>query len=203
MKTAPMVPAAPWRSVIDAVLWFHPATPAARDALAPELSQRAGLPLTLGALVTYREGPVGPYDEIIGAPLLLWPLVGHVPFIAVDSEPSVEGGRGNWALPKVLASFDGDVGRPGRATARGEGWAVAVTTSARKRRLPFAGSFRCVQVWPDARPREFSVRVRGRAGLGHAEVEHDAASPLAEWLDAGRHPAIVFSGVQHVLVPRA
>ena len=198
-----MVPAAPWRSVIDAVLWCHPATPAARDTLAPELSARAGLPITLGALVTYREGPVGPYDEIIGAPLLLRSLVAHVPFIAVDSERSIAGGRGNWALPKVLARFDGDVGRPGRATARGAGWAVAVTTTARQRRLPVVGRFRCVQVWPDATPREFSVRVRGRARLGHAQVEHEAASPLGDWLVAGRHPAILLSGIQDVLAPRA
>ena len=198
-----MIPAAPWRSVIDAVLWCHPATPAARDALAPELSERAGLPITLGALVAYREGPVGPYDEIVGAPMLLRPLVAHVPFIAADSAPSIAGGRGNWALPKVLARFDGDVGRPGRATARGEGWAVAVTTTARRRRLPFAGTFRCVQVWPDGTPRAFSVRVRGRARLGHAEVEHEAASPLAAWLVAGRHPAILLSGIQDVLAPRA
>ena len=197
-----MVPAAPWRSVIDAVLWCHPATPAARDMLAPQLSARAGLPITLGALIAYREGPAGPYDEIIGAPLLLRPLVGHVPFIAVDSEPSIAGGRANWALPKVPARFDGDVGRPGRATAVGDGWAVAVTTTARRRRLPFAGSVRCVQVWPDGRPREFSVRVRGRARLGHATVEHGRVSALADWLVAGRHPAILLSGVQDVLPPR-
>ena len=198
-----MIPAAPWRSVIDAVLWCHPATPAARDALAPELSERSGAPITLGALVTYREGPVGPYDEIVGAPLLLRPLVAHVPFIAVDSERSIAGGRGNWALPKVLARFEGDVGRAGRATARGDGWAVAVTTAARKRRLPFVGSFRCVQLWPDGTPREFSVRVRGSARLGHAQVEHEVASPLAEWLAGGRHPAILLSGVQDVLAPQA
>jgi hypothetical protein len=197
-----MIPAAPWRSVIDAVVWCHPATPAARDALAPELAERAGLPMTIGALVTYREGPVGPYDEIIGAPLVLRPLVGHVAFIAVDSEPSIAGGRGNWALPKVFARFDGHVGRPGRASARGEGWAVAVTTTARRRRLPFVASVRCVQVWPDASPCPFSVRVRGRARLGHAEIEHQAASPLADWLVAGRHPAIVLSGIQDVLAPR-
>lgn len=198
-----MVPAAPWRSLIDAVVWCHAATPAARDAPARELSERAGLPITIGGLVTYREGPVGPYDEIIGAPLLLRPLVAHVPFIAVDSELSIAGGRGNWALPKVLARFDGDVGRPGRATACGEDWALAVTTTARRRRLPFAGSFRCVQVWPDGHPREFSVRFSGRARLGHAEVAHEVDSPLADWLVPGRHPAILLSGLQDVLAPRA
>jgi hypothetical protein len=197
-----MVPAAPWRSTIDAVLWCHRATPAARERLPAQLAGRAGLPVTIGGLVSYREGPVGPYDEILGAPTLLRPLVAHVPFIAVDSELSVAGGRRNWALPKVPARFDGSVGRLGRATAAGDGWAVAVNAAARPRRLPFIGSFRCVQVWPDGIAREFSVRVRGRARLAHAEVEHVAASPLAEWLVAGRHPALLLSGVQDVLAPR-
>lgn len=196
-----MVPAAPWRSVIDAVLWWHPAVPAARGMLPPQLLGRAGLPVTIGGLICYRDGPVGAYDEIVGSPLLLRPLLAHVPFIAVDSETSVAGGRGNWALPKVLATFEGEVGRPGRAMASGDGWALSVTTRARPRRLPFAGAIRCIQVWPDGRPREFSMRVRGRASLGHAELEHRAASPLGEWLVAGRHPAIFVSGTQDVSPP--
>lgn len=196
-----MVPAAPWRSAIDAVLWCHPATPAARGRLPAQLAGRVGLPLTIGGLISYREGPVGPYHEILGAPILLRPLVAHVPFIAVDSRRSIAGGRGNWALPKVPARFEGEVGRPGTSTATGDGWAVAVTATARRRWLPFAASVRCVQVWPDGRPREFCVRVRGRARLGHAEVAHTALSALTEWLVAGRHPAILVSGTQHVLAP--
>lgn len=197
-----MLPAAPWRSVIDAVLWCHPATSAARAMLPPQLVERAGLPVTIGGLVSYRDGPVGPYDEIIGVPMLLRPLVAHVPFIAVDSQRSAAGGRGNWALPKVLASFDGAVGRPGRCAASGDGWRLSVTATARERRLPFAGILLCVQVWPDGRPRRFSMRVRGRASLGHAEVEHHSASALGDWLVAGRHPAILLSGTQDVSPPR-
>lgn len=198
-----MVPAAPWRSAIDAVLWWHPASPAARRALAPQLAEQVGLPVTIGGLISYREGPVGPYDEIVGSPLCLRPLRGHVPFIAVDSERSVAGGRGNWALPKVLGRFSGEVGRPGRSTASGDGWALSVTVTARPRRVPFAGTIRCVQVWPDGRPREFAVRVRGRASFGHADVEHLVASSLGEWLLPGRHPAILISGTQDVAPPRS
>lgn len=197
-----MVPAAPWRSTIDAVLWWHAASPAARGLLAPQLVEDAGLPLTIGGLLSYRDGPVGPYDEILGSPVCLRPLRAHVPFMAVDSERSVAGGRGNWALPKALARFGGEVGRPGRSTASGDGWALSVTVSARPRRMPLAGTIRCVQVWPDGRPREFSVRVRGRARLGHADVEHHVASALGEWLVAGRHPAILISGTQDVSPPR-
>lgn len=198
-----MAPDAPWRSVIDALVWCHPATSAARGLLPEQLVPRVGLPLTIGGLVSYREGPVGPYDEILGAPILLRPLAAHVPFIAVDSERSIAGGRGNWALPKVLASFDGDVGRAGRSTAEGDGWALSVTAGARTRRLPFFGIFRCVQVWPDGCQREFRVRVRGHARPGHAEVVHGAASALSDWLVTGRHPAILISGIQDVLAPSA
>ncbi|HEV2059964.1 MAG TPA: hypothetical protein VGR11_11455 [Solirubrobacteraceae bacterium] len=126
-----------------------------------------------------------------------------MPFIAVDSERSIAGGRGNWALSKVLASFDGEVGRPGRSVAAGDGWALSVSATARARRLPFGGVVRCVQVWPDGRPREFSVRVRGRARLGHVEIAHGTASSLAEWLVAGRHPAILIAGTQDVSPPRS
>ena len=30
---------------------------------------------------------------------------GHIPFIVVDSLPSIVGGRANWLLPKALATF--------------------------------------------------------------------------------------------------
>ena len=50
------------------------------------------------------------------------PLLTHVPFLGVDSEQSIAAGRGNWALPKVLAEFEGDPGLPGLVTVRGDGW---------------------------------------------------------------------------------
>jgi hypothetical protein len=200
------VPPAPWRSEIDAVLWWHRATPAARDRLPPALAGRAGLPVTLGGLIAYRRGPVGPYREVFGTPLMLrgGPALSHVAFMAVDSAPSVAGGRGNWALPKELARFDGDAGRPGRVTARGDGWALAVTARARPRAVPAYARFSCAQVWPDRSVRDFAVSVRGRARVGSVEVGHeDPASPLAAWLVAGRHPAVLVSGAQLVTPARA
>jgi hypothetical protein len=194
------VPPAPWRSEIDAVLWWHRATPAARTRLPSALAGRAGLPVTLGGLIAYRRGPVGPYREVFGAPVLLrgGATLTHVAFMAVDSAPSVGGGRANWALPKELAWFDGDAGRPGRVTARGDDWAVTVTTRARRRSVPAYGRFASAQVWPDGAVRAFTVRVRGRAWAGSVDVEHPAGSPLAAWLAAGRHPAVLVSGVQVV-----
>jgi hypothetical protein len=199
-----VIPAAPWHSAIDALLWFHAATPDARGALPRTLAARAGMAITIGGLISYHDGPVGPYGEVFGAPVMLRgaPLLSHVAFMAVDSEDSVVGGRRNWALPKVLASFEGAPGRAGTVTARGDGWSLRVTATARTRRAPFLGTFRCSQAWPDGRIRDFTVRMRGRARLGHAEVRHGVASYSTSWLVAGRHPAILISGTQDVCAPR-
>jgi hypothetical protein len=197
------VPPAPWRSRVDAVLWWHRATPDARGQLPPELAGRAGLGVTLGGLISYRSGPVGPYGEVFGTPVMLrrGPLT-HVPFMAVDSAPSVAGGRGNWALPKELARFEGDPGTAGRVLARGEAWAMEVVASARPRALPAWARFRCAQVWPDEVVRTFAVTMRGRARAARVEVSHPLDSPLAGWLRPGRHPAVLVSGLQVVTPAR-
>lgn len=202
--TPPEIPPAPWHSRVDALLWLHRAAPAARAVLPPALAARAGLPVTIGGLISYRDGPVGPYGEVFGAPLMLRgaPMLSHVPFMAVDSTASVAGGRGNWALPKELAEFDGDPGRPGAVTARGDGWELRVTTTARTRRLPLALRMLAAQVWADGEVRTFSVTLRGRARLARVEVEHLAGSPLADWLVEGRHLAVLLSGRQDVSRPR-
>ena len=205
MRDPAVIPAAPWRSLVDALLWAHPATPAARAALPRQLANRGGAGITIGGLIRYRDGPVGPYDEVFGAPLVLRtvPPLSHVAFMAVDSQRSVIGGRQNWALPKELATFDGRPGQPGAVVAAGGGWQVRATATARGRRLPFFAGFRCEQVWPDGATRAFAVWMRGRARLGHVEISHGTPSPLAEWLSEGRHQAILVRGRQHVSAPRA
>ena len=200
----PEIPAAPWHSAVDALLWLHPAAHGVRDALPPPLAARAGLPITMGGLISYREGPVGPYGELFCAPVMLRGglLLSHVAFMAVDSERSVAGGRGNWALPKELASFDGDPGTPGVVTATGEGWRSRVTATARARRAPFALTVRGAQLWPDDGVRVFSVRFRGRARLARVVVEHDTPSPRTGWLAEGTHLACFVSGTQDVSRPQ-
>lgn len=201
MPTSP--PPAPWRSLVDAVVWFHRAMPQARATLPPELAGRGTLPVTTASLVAYHRGPVGPYGELLASPVLLRGGLGsgHVPFIAVDSPASVAGGRRNWALPKQLATFDGAPGRPGRVLVEGDGWALEVTTRARSRRLPLLGTGRCTQVWPDGIARTFGVTMRGRLQAGWVEVDHRPGSPLTALLRPGRHPALLVSGVQLVEPP--
>jgi hypothetical protein len=162
-----MIPPAPWTSQVDAVIWL----------------QRA--PLALAGLISYREGPVGPYGEAFVAPL--GPRGAQVTFMAVDSEPSLAGGRANWALPKQMVSFDGDPGTPGRVTVAGDGWTLAATTRARRRAFPAYGVFVCAQPWPDGVTRGFRVAIRGRARMGSVEVD-----------GRGRHAAVLISGRQVV-----
>jgi hypothetical protein len=90
-------------------MWMHRASAAARDQHQRGLDCDRALPLTVAAFLRYKEGPVGAYDELLAMPNVLLRrrrLSLHVPFIAVDSEASIAGGRGNWALPKTLAEFE-------------------------------------------------------------------------------------------------
>lgn len=190
------VPApAPWDTVLDAVVWFHRAAPGAADHLAPELRGRRTLPVTVGALISYRETPVGPYGEVLGSPVLLaeWPLpASSVPFIAVDSQASVAGGRTNWQLPKTLARFAWP------KLAEGDGWSVRATVRPRRRSFPVAAALRTRQTADEA----FTTRARARARLATVELETRGAS-LPAWLRSGRHAALVLEDARvHVGAPR-
>jgi hypothetical protein len=164
---------APWDTVVDAVVWWHRAIPGAA-AHAPV--RGPALPVTVGAMIRYRETPVGPYHELLGSPMVVGGAA-SVPFIAVDSEPSVRGGRENWNLPKVLAEFDWP------REASGDGWALRARVRARPRRLPVRLAF------PTRQPGLiFWSRVSGTARVGSVEVETDG---VPGWLLPGRHAALI------------
>jgi hypothetical protein len=164
------------------------------------------MPLTIGALIRYRETPVGPYHEVLASPTLLAGARGPeavVPFIAVDSLPSVHGGRENWALPKTLARFEWPATPRGgfELDAEGAGWSVHATVRPRARRLPFAAMTRNRQLTPAGGEITFASRWRGRARLAAVELETRGPT-LPGWLCSGRHPAIVLEGAS-VLVGAA
>jgi hypothetical protein len=191
---------APWDTVLDAVVWFHRAAPGAADRLPRGLRGRPSLPVTVGALIRYRETPVGPYREVLASPVLLTGPRGpeaSVPFIAVDSPASVVGGRENWALPKTLARFEWpDEPRGGfELDAEGSGWSVHATVRPRARRLPLAAIGRNRQVTPAGTEVTFDSRLRGRARLATVELETRGPT-LPGWLRSGRHPAIVLDGAR-------
>jgi hypothetical protein len=190
----------PWTTVLDAVVWFHRAAPTAADHLPGRLRGRRALPVTVGALIRYRETPVGPYHEVLASPALLLGGRGPeaaVPFIAVDSLPSVHGGRENWALPKTLARFDWPAEPRGgfELDAEGEGWSVHATVRSRPRALPFAAVTRNRQVTPAGEEIVFDSRWRGPARLASVELETRGPT-LPGWLRSGRHPALLLEGAR-------
>jgi len=191
---------APWSTVLDAVVWFHRAAPGAAERLPAALRRRPQLPVTVGALIRYRDTPVGPYREVLASPSLLLGPRGPeacVPFIAVDSPASVHGGRENWALPKTLARFDWPEEPRGgfELDAEGRGWSVHATVHARPRRLPFAATSRNRQVTPAGDEITFASRWRGRARVASVELETRGPT-LPGWLRSGRHPALVLDGAR-------
>jgi hypothetical protein len=162
-------PPAPWDLTAAVIGWVGPPAPADVE----------GRPVaTVGGMVSYSSTPVGPYDEVFGLVALLrgTRVYGHVPFMAVDSEASVAGGRGNWWLPKTLAGFSG-AAADRRMRAEADGWRVSVTARALGPALPAASRFLLAQPRSDGteavsrgggsarvRPALVRVRVQGDAG---------------------------------------
>lgn len=207
-RAAPESPPAPWSTRLRAVVWWHPATPSGREAM-PGPTPGATLPLTLSALVRYAGTPVGPYGEVLTSPALRlapWrPPTGHVPFIAVDSEASVRGGRANWALPKVLSQVMWD-GRHAAAAA-GEAahgtWRISGAARPRGPRLVVPVAARAWQ--PLAEGTEtLDALVTGLALLRLARVDVTVEGPAAPpWLREGTWPgAVVERARVRVAAPR-
>lgn len=182
-------PPAPWDCRVRAVVWVQRGT-----VRLPAGSSHAALPLTLGAVVEYLDSPVGPYREVFAGPLVragARPAV-TVPFIAVDSLPSVHGGRAHWGLPKAFGHFGGDLDD---VAVTGDGWSVGVRARSVGPPVPLVASFANVQSAGRA-----TVRVRGRGRA--ARVRVDAVGPtLSDWLGAGTHAGVV--GCGRLVVGRA
>jgi hypothetical protein len=99
------VAVAPWNVTGSVISWTHEVDDTAR-AVYPNAIRPDRVALAAWALVRYADSPVGPYDEIALTLLGDGGVRGHIPFIAVDSLPSIVGGRANWLLPKVLGRFE-------------------------------------------------------------------------------------------------
>lgn len=181
----PESPPPPWPADVRATIWWHRATSEGR-ALLPQKS----VPVTLVMVVDYRSSPVGPYREILASPVLRRPGNGlgalprmSVPFIAVDSDVSVHGGRTHWNLPKVLADFGGDV--LGSSSASGDGWAVHADAKGIGPAFPIKGALGFAQP-VDEELALAGAKLTGKARL--ARVKVDAHGPsLTSWLRPGTH----------------
>lgn len=196
-------PPPPWPCRVEAVLWWHRARPAARLVLPAALPAGAGPAYVVGAFVRYLDSPVGPYDEVIGAVLpgprgLRRPGL-HIPFIAVDSLHSVQGGRARWALPKALASFSRTSPAPGddeEVVADGDRWRVAARPRPVGPRLPVVGRLPGTQVDAEGRTVRSTTTGYGLARLARVAVQVGtdlAGEPgsIAGWLRSGRHHGLV------------
>lgn len=204
----PNLAEAPWTCRCDAVLWFGRGGAAARQALPPML--RGGRALAvIGGMVRYRETPVGPYDEVlglVGSRSGLTPF-GSVAFMSVDSEASLVGGRTNWAMPKTLGAFDGDIGGGKLVTATGADrtrWRVSVTPKVVGPAVPVRSRGLARQEFPGGRVGTSRLVARGRIRPALVTVEVDSEGPLPTWLRPGRHLGAVAESVTFTLEePRA
>jgi hypothetical protein len=205
-------PAPTWRTRVEAVLWWHRAVTAAGAAAgaAPggSLAGRRVSWVTVGAFVRYLDSPVGTYSEVFASPVLVAGRRGvpsvTVPFIAVDSIPSIHGGRAHWALPKVLASFEfsGSASSAEGALSRADGddWSVSGRLTARGPRLPVAGVLPAIQPFPDGSARTSLVKQWGRMRPGRFEVAV-TGSALQPWLLPGRHRCVEITGATMLVGP--
>ena len=174
-------PAPPWPCRVRAVVWVQRSR-----CPVPGPTGRAW-PLVLAAVVQYLDSPVGAYREVFAGPLVrgLHRPVLHVPFIAVDSLPSVHGGRAHWSLPKALASF---AGAWPATTVTGDGWSVRVDATTSGPRLPVAGPLPTSQ---DGRVAVARLSGRGRLARVHVEAQ---GPTLSGWLGTGTHLGVVADG---------
>lgn len=194
-------PPAPWDCTSTGIVWWARGRAVRSSSVAALLP--AGRPaVAIGGMISYATTPVGPYHEVFGGVAL---RAGRgvdvtIPFMAVDSRDSVVGGRQNWSLPKVLASFTGEPGAGTTTTATGDGWTVAVTARPVAPRIPVRMSGRVVQRWPDGSVRAAMLSGRGRSRLAVVSVAvTSSVGDLPSWLRPGRHLGALLSDVRFEL----
>jgi hypothetical protein len=196
---------APWTTSGPGLVWMHRATPDARAHLQAGLSYDRALALTVAAFLRYERGPVGSYDELLAMPNVLLRerrLSLHVPFIAVDSEPSIAGGRENWALPKALAEFEWlqRGGLTQHVTAHGEGGSAEARLLWSGPRIPLWLRTRQAQVRADGSVIAVPLRSRGIGRLARVAVRSDGPT-LPSWLLGGIHVGVAIERATHRILP--
>lgn len=196
---------APWLTSGSGLLWMHRAAAGAEDYHQRGLAFDRSLPVTVAAFLRYEKGPVGAYDEVLAIPTVVVRnrrLSLSVPFIAVDSEPSVAGGRGNWALPKTIAEFDWleQDGLVRELAARGDGWSVEATVLWSGPRMPLWVRTLQTQVRADGSVIAVPLRSRGVGRIARVKVRTEGPT-LPEWLLGGVHYGVAIERVVHRILP--
>jgi hypothetical protein len=198
-------PAPPWRTRCHVVTWLHAVEADALEAF-PDAIRPAGIELVAWALVRYDETPVGAYSELA---VTLIPDggdgYGHIPFIVVDSLPSIVGGRINWLLPKALAVFDWSAdGSTATVTSHEPAtpaWSVSVRFSSDEDSTIVTVPNQVEQVSVDGVARRFGGDLTGSIRPGIAQVDGHADGPLAALLLPGAHNATGIRDCEFVVGP--
>ena len=194
-------PPAPWEGTARLVIWLTGGGKAATSALPPKLRSEVSALAVLGGMVHYEDTVVGSYREIFGHVSFLRRARprGVISFMAVDSPASLVGGRTNWALPKTLASFEGEPAGGHSMTAVGRDWKVSARVAAIGPALPMRSTLTLEQEWPDGivRPSTMKFHGRGRAALVTVDVE--APGRLSTWFKRGRHAGMTFGAVRFAM----
>jgi hypothetical protein len=194
---------APWTCECESVMWSVRPTRAAAGALPSGIADARPLGV-IGGMVSYRDTPVGHYDEVLGAVAFRQGLAlrGTVSFMAVDSETSIVGGRANWAMPKTLAQFSGGIGSGQEITARGaleSPWSVSATPKAIGPAVPVRSSLVVLQQFADGDVRSSKLTAKGRARPALVTVETDTTSTLGQWMRPGRHLGAIIESMTFTL----
>lgn len=198
-------PAPPWECRADALVWLGRGGATARRALPDGVREGRSALGVVGGMVRYTETPVGQYDEVFGGVAFRQGATvrAGIPFMAVDSEASLVGGRSNWALPKTMAEFEGRTASG--MTATGEGWQVRTRVRPCGPALPVRSGATIVQQWPDGHARAATMWARARAQPAVVTVSVDSnrqpQPSLPGWLRPGKHLGLVVGGLWFTLGP--
>ena len=182
---------APWECHCSALLWLGRGGRAAASALPSALAGSAAL-ATVGAFVRYTDTPVGAYDEVLGmiasrTGLRPW---GNVAFMSVDSESSLVGGRTNWAMPKTLARFDGELANGSLITGSSSdqlSWTVSASPRVAGPAIPLKTKATARQQFADGRVGDSLLTFAGRVRPAFVTVGVTSAGSLPTWLRSGLH----------------
>lgn len=199
------VAAAPWRTRCRVVSWLHEPDAAAIETF-PAAIRPDAIALVAWALVRYEDTPVGPYDEVAAT---LIPADGdghgHIPFIVVDSEASVVGGRANWLLPKALADFDWSADGTSVTISAKElaspAWTISVEVAVSGDPMDLALPTKVHQASTEGFVGRFEGEMSGSLRSATVTVDGKAEGPLAGLLRTGQHGATLLTGASFDVGP--
>lgn len=199
-RLPPSVAPAPWVTKDCLVVsWLHEVDDTALELLIPQSVRPLGATIVAWALVRYGETPVGPYSEIAATILAADPEgFGHIPFIVVDSETSIVGGRANWLLPKALADFEWSADGLAVSIAAREpaapAWRMSIQVAPTGESTPLALPSRVQQASTEGWVGRFEGEMSGQMRSAKVTVEGKADGPLASLMTSGEHDGTTLTG---------